>query len=276
MKTIKLTLLALSIVLGFSACSSDDDNNNNNNNNDGSTVIFPLNSNNYWKYDVVATNTQFTDDFNGTDSLYVNNANGNNYSLNANDNGIANGIMSSILTSGELTASEQDLTINGTLQLPLAGFVDFTIPLDNVKLYDIQANNNSTLSSVTDSFEQEIQGFPMTFDYTAEIIQVATYESMQLNGENYNNVTETRLTLDVEVSTVLVGQQLNMLNNQEVMAVTAYYANEIGLVRAEADINYEMSQNFISAVELLGGELPIPTSSSGTNVQELTEYFVEE
>ncbi|WP_274475562.1 hypothetical protein [Mangrovimonas aestuarii] len=276
MKTIKLTLLALSIVLGFSACSSDDDNNNNNNNTDGSTVIFPLNSNNYWKYDVVATNTQFTDDFNGTDSLYVNNANGNNYSLNANDNGIANGIMSSILTSGELTASEQDLTINGTLQLPLAGFVDFTIPLDNVKLYDIQANNNSTLSSVTDSFEQEIQGFPMTFDYTAEIIQVATYESMQLNGENYNNVTETRLTLDVEVSTVLVGQQLNMLNNQEVMAVTAYYANEIGLVRAEADINYEMSQNFISAVELLGGELPIPTSSSGTNVQELTEYFVEE
>lgn len=276
MKTIKLTLLALSIVLGFSACSSDDDNNNNNNNTDGSTVIFPLNSNNYWKYDVVATNTQFTDDFNGTDSLYVNNANGNNYSLNANDNGIANGIMSSILTSGELTASEQDLTINGTLQLPLAGFVDFTIPLDNVKLYDIQANNNSTLSSVTDSFEQEIQGFPMTFDYTAEIIQVATYESMQLNGENYNNVTETRLTLDVEVSTVLVGQQLNMLNNQEVMAVTAYYANEIGLVRAEADINYEMSQNFISAVELLGGELPIPTSSSGTNVQELTDYFVEE
>ena len=67
-------------------------------------------------------------------------------------------------------------------------------------------------------------------------------------------------------------QTVSILEPQNIITTSYYYAESIGLVRAESEQGFELSSELSSILGLLGVEIEIPTSFSIQNVEQLTEF----
>jgi len=278
MKSFKLLFLFLFTSLLITSCSSDDDNT------DPGEIsqpgnYFPSSLNNYWNFDVINTDNT-NEPVVSTDSLYVASETGSVFTLEVNDNMVANGTMDSFLINGSLTPSENNLIFSGTLELPeeISDFVDFEINLSNVVLYDTEAALGAELSSNSSTIEQDFNGIPITINYELTTNALGFSESMSLNGEMYSNVitSDIKLNLNVTATIEVFGNPttIAILESQDVLSITNYYAQAIGLVRSESESSYEISAVAITLFNEL--EIDVPPSGSGSNVQELSDYFVAE
>ena len=104
--------------------------------------------------------------------------------------------------------------------------------------------------------------------------------NLSVLNTNYDTVTSANITLRLSVSTtVTVGgfsQTLSLIDMQDVMSVDAFYAKNVGLISADAQIGYTLNANTLTLLELAGIELTnLPTSMSVTNTQELTTYTLQ-
>jgi len=241
--------------------------------------FFPLNVDNSWDYNVVNTDNNTAQNTTSEDELYVESETTNGYSLSVNQGGLANGTMSGILTSGELTRTETTLAANGTVGLPIDGF-DFQINLENALLYNTQADNGAQLSIKSGSFTQDFQGYPVTINYTLKSTQLQNLSSFDVNGTTYNSVTSSNISLELSVTTevtILVTQTISILDPQQVLSVNSYYAENVGLIKAEANTNYQLNTETAALLNQLGADLgALQTSLSLTNTQVLTDYNVIE
>ena len=277
MKTKKIFYLFLITSLLITSCSSDDDSNNPGEISQPGNY-FPSSLNNYWIYDVMSTDNSINETTVSTDSLYVISETATTFTLDVNDNMMANGAMDSFLTNGILTPTENNLTLNGTLELPpeISDLVDFEINLSNVILYDTEATLGAELSSNSNTIEQDFNGIPISINYELTTNALGFSESMTLNGETYSNVISSDLKLNLSViATIDVSGfpiDIAILESQDVLSITNYYVQSIGLVRSESESSYEISDAF----QLTGIEIGVPVSGSTSNIQELFEYLVAE
>lgn len=271
-------MLFIALLL-VSSCSDDDNTTDDSPNN--STITgnyFPTNLDSFWNYDVEASSSAATDVMFSTDELTVESINSNDFKLSANAGLPANGTMSGILVSGTLTSSDTSLTLNGTLDLPaeLSDLIAFEIALNNAVLYNVNASSDTILYSVSDQITQDVQGFPVTVDYEVHSKSLGFYNTITLNDEAFTNVVASKLVLNMGVSTsvTVAGILVNVpiLASQDLLVITSYYAENVGLVRAESNFNYEISATALATLANLGIDLGIPASGSASNVQELTTY----
>lgn len=278
MKFLKPTTLLLFCLLLWN-CSEDDTSSEDTPNETFTGNFFPLTTNNEWRYEVNNTDNDTNTTETNEDVLTVESESSNGFTLTANDGTVAYGTMSNILTTGELTRTETTLATNGSLSLPIDG-LDFSIDFNNALLYDTQASLNTELSSQTDSFTQDLQGFPITITYELTSTQLENLSDLSVLNTNYDTVTSANITLRLSVSTnVTVGgftQTLSLIDMQDVMSVDAFYAKNVGLISADAQIGYTLNANTLALLELAGIELTnLPTSMSVTNTQELTTYTLQ-
>ena len=278
MKFLKPTTLLLFCLLLWN-CSEDDTSSEDTPNETFTGNFFPLTTNNEWRYEVNNTDNDTNTTETNEDVLTVESESSNGFTLTANDGTVAYGTMSNILTTGELTRTETTLATNGSLSLPIDG-LDFSIDFNNALLYDTQASLNTELSSQTDSFTQDLQGFPITITYELTSTQLENLNNLSVLNTNYDTVTSANITLRLSVSTtVTVGgfsQTLSLIDMQDVMSVDAFYAKNVGLISADAQIGYTLNANTLTLLELAGIELTnLPTSMSVTNTQELTTYTLQ-
>ena len=278
MKFLKPTTLLLFCLLLWN-CSEDDTSSEDTPNETFTGNFFPLTTNNEWRYEVNNTDNDTNTTETNEDVLTVESESSNGFTLTANDGTVAYGTMSNILTTGELTRTETTLATNGSLSLPING-LDFSIDFNNALLYDTQASLNTELSSQTDSFTQDLQGFPITITYELTSTQLENLDNLSVLNTNYDTVTSANITLRLSVSTtVTVGgfsQTLSLIDMQDVMSVDAFYAKNVGLISADAQIGYTLNANTLTLLELAGIELTnLPTSMSVTNTQELTTYTLQ-
>lgn len=278
MKFLKPTTLLLFCLLLWN-CSEDDTSSEDTPNETFTGNFFPLTTNNEWRYEVNNTDNDTNTTETNEDVLTVESESSNGFTLTANDGTVAYGTMSNILTTGELTRTETTLATNGSLSLPIDG-LDFSIDFNNALLYDTQASLNTELSSQTDSFTQDLQGFPITITYELTSTQLENLSNLSVLNTNYDTVTSANITLRLSVSTtVTVGgftQTLSLIDMQDVMSVDAFYAKNVGLISADAQIGYTLNANTLALLELAGIELTnLPTSMSVTNTQELTTYTLQ-
>jgi len=259
-------------ILSLTACSNED--------NDDNTVVnppanyYPLAIDNYWNYDVTNRNLDLNETQNSRDSLYVSSANGNSFGLAVN--GIATGTMNTILTQMSLMPSDNRLSGTGSVTFPFEGLEDFQIGVNNVVFYDTNTAVNATLSAVEGVLEQMVEGLPIIANYTLRTVQGLISESMFLNNENYTNIIESRIIIELTITTnieVIPGSLIEVLilDTQDVLDITNYYAEDIGLVRSEADISYVLED-----FSQIGITLPIAGSLNASSVQILSTYSVEE
>jgi len=280
MKNLKaIMLLFLGLVL--ISCSSDDDS--------GSTPpvngdYFPATIGDLWIYNVVNENRDDPSfDFTATDLLTVNSATASNFTVEANS-GIspAAGSMNSFLTNGTLSKTDDMLLFTGDLELPeaFAGFSDETISLTDVALYDLNSDNGE-LSNTPGTIIQDLDIggtiFPLTIEYTFITSKLSSGSTITVDGTEYNNVIKGNLKLEVTVTaTVEILGAVSILGTQDVLSIDYYFAENIGLIKADAVQGYEVESTFIDLLEFSGVNLDIPTSISVTNAQELDSYVVAE
>ena len=277
-----LTLICL--IFSLVSCSSSDDSV------DVFTPLtgnyFPSSSGDFWNYNVVNTDVNNpAGNFTATDLLTVSTTSGNSFTLEVNNNtSPANGTLNALLVNGTLNRTEDKLTFNGNLQLPAEFeiFFDQTVALSNVVLYDLNANNNQELSSNSETLTQDLiidgQTFPVTINYEFVTTKLGNSNSEIVNGTNYQNVTKTRLTLNLDVLTeiVVLGSSVpySIIESQEVLSIDAYYAENVGLIKASSESSYQISDQILDLLTLLSIDLGFPESNSGTNIQELGDYSV--
>ncbi|MGB6267884.1 MAG: hypothetical protein WBF67_02655 [Olleya sp.] len=278
MQTTKpLLFLAFSILL-FN-CSDDDSNASDSGEEQTQFVgdFLPLTLNNQWNYDVENTDNDTNEVTLSEDVLVIESETATGFSLTVNQGTIANGVMSGILTSGDLSLTETTLVSNGTIGLPI-DIIDLNIELNNALLYNTEASVNTELYSLSDTFTQDLQGFPISINYTLTTTQLENIESMVVNDMTYNLVTSANISLELSISTeilipiVNITQTFSILDQQSVLSVDSFYAKNIGLIKAEADSGFTLSNQ----VQQLPIDLSmIPTSVSNTNTQELTSYILQ-
>jgi len=266
-------------LLLVSSCSDDDNISDDTPNNLPITGnYFPTNLDSFWNYDVEANSNAAPNEVFSTDELMVESINSNDFTLSANAGLPANGTMSGILVSGTLTNLGSSLSLNGVLDLPIefTNLIDFDITLNNAVLFDINASNNTLLYSLNEQVTQDVQGFPIIIDYEVKSKSLGFYNTLAINNEEYTNVVVSEIILNLSATTIVdfggFPITLNILEPQDLLVITSYYAENIGLVRAESNFNYEISATAIAALTNLGVDLGVPDSGSATNIQELTAY----
>ena len=284
MKYFKTYCIALLVLTTAFSCSDDDSDTPNDPTNENPNTVagnyFPLTVSDYWNYDVENTNNTTSETTMSTDNLYVISETAGVYDLDVNNGLIANGTMDSYLSNVSLARNETTLISNGALELPaeISDLIDFEININNIVLYDTEANNDVELSSNSSSVQQDFNGVPVTISYTLFSKSVDFSEEMMINGSNYDNVLTTKLVLNLNVAATLSVQgipfNINIIEPQNVLVITNYFSKNIGLIKAEANTSYTISPTAISALELAGFEINVPTSGSTTNIQNLTTYSV--
>lgn len=280
MKNLRILSFALMATLFFAACSSDDDSGDTNNEPETGN-FYPLTVDDYWNYDVeIVDNIEAMNNESLSDFLFVESQIGSTYNLGVNTNDIGNGTMSGILANGLLTRTDSTLEIDGSLQLPLEEFGDFSIDFIDIILYDLNASNNDEMSSTSGNFTEDFQGTPITVTYNLTTTDKGNNNSLTVNGTSYSNITKSNLKVELSiVATIEVnGSPANftILDEQDVVSIDNYFAENVGLIKSESDITYELNATTLSLLQAINITINVPTTLDVENDQELNGYQVAE
>lgn len=268
MKNTILSLFALAAVV--SSCGSDSSDDNNNQNNDN---YLPLTVDNYWKYEVSSDNAVV-----GNDSLYIE----KDTTINANVykkfaiNGLPNGFFSGVMNGNAVRKSGSKILLTGITGLNLSAELPVNIEIVDLPVFDSAASTGTVIGTKDGSFSQTISGFPLTVTYSLTATQGETLPTYTVpGGAEYTDVKSVSIKLNLKVTTsveIFPGNSLSIpvLQQQDVVVSTTYFANDIGMVYASTNIAYEL-EDFSS----LGITLPIPQTFSQTQTEKLIAHQVE-
>ena len=82
------------------------------------------------------------------------------------------------------------------------------------------------------------------------------------------------LSFDIYATIPVLGN-MAIIDNQEVIVIENYFAEEVGLIKSEAVQSYEMDANFVALLENTQTDLGIETSFHMINEQELDDYLIQ-
>ena len=265
---IKLTSLLLTLLV-ISSCTSEDDGPGDQS---SGSNYFPLAINNYWNYHNRSQEVGM-EEIQSEDSLYVAGASGNSYTLDAEQP--VEGLTTSLFANGSLKKNGTQLLYTGSFDFMIEGMESFSIPLQNVVVYDASANVNTELFSVSNTLTETINTIPFKIDYTVFTTDEGDLESFEVNGTTYNDVIASKFVLELKISAVVefLGQtaEIPVLDTQEVSVGTNYYAADVGLVKSEVVFSYELED--LSQYPI---ELPMAQTATVNSSQELTTYVAVE
>ncbi|MGB0982213.1 MAG: hypothetical protein ACPGUH_08960 [Winogradskyella sp.] len=282
MKNIKHLLLPFVALCIITSCSNDDTPTNDDVANEGN--FFPSTVNDFWKYDVSNTNNATNETTMSQDSLYVVSETDTNFTLGVNNGLPANGAVLALMTSGDLTRTNTTLTLDGSLDLPseITELIDFDINLVDFLLYNTEAANATELASYGNTITQNFNGIPLTITYQLTSTSLGFTENLTLNNVAYTDVVSSKLTLAISITAsveVVPGFPIDIaiLESQDILDSTNYFAKNIGLVHADSAAAYQINPLAVTAIETaLGTDFPIPASGSSTITQVLVAYDIAE
>ncbi|ESU28186.1 lipoprotein precursor [Flavobacterium limnosediminis JC2902] len=246
------------------SCSSDDSDNGGNNSSDTNFTI-PLTIGKYWTYDVEGEGV------NTRDSLYISNDTiiaGNTYKKFKTRENLATGFYSSSLRNNGVREVDHKLLLSGDLsladgqQLPIG--LDLSL-LDFI-IFKKNATNGEVLSTKSGSFQQTVESFPLTINYTLQSKGGETIPNFTSpNGDTYTNVRTSKIVLRVTITTVISGLPITVLPAQDVITSTQYVADGIGVVYTNTVTTYNIN-------EYVASELGIPSTNTQTQEEFLDTH----
>lgn len=245
------------LFLGLTSCSSSDDNGSNN----PASTFFPLTSTLAWEYDVKLDSENV-----GHDVLFVSGEttiNGKTYKqLKTTET--PTGFYTSTLNTNNLRIDGDKLLLTGSTGLAAADFLPLDIAVSDFVIFKENASANAQLDALSGTTEQDLQGFPLKIDYKLKSVFKESLANFTVPGKaTYQNVKVIKLIANLKVSTVYVLPVVNtpvtiaLLDAQDVIVSTQYYAEGIGMIYSKTDVNYQVND-----FSQFGLELPIPQSGS--------------
>ncbi|HET8886631.1 MAG TPA: hypothetical protein VFM70_09805 [Salinimicrobium sp.] len=265
---IKLTSLLL-MLLVISACSSEDDGPGDTS---SDSNYFPLSMDNYWNYDNRSQEVGM-EEMQSEDSLYVAEESNNSYTLDAEQP--VEGLTTSLFANGNMKKNGSQLLYTGSFDFMIEGFESFSIPLQNVVVYDASANAGSELYSVSNTLTETVNSIPFEIEYTVSTTDEGDLASFDVNGVTYEDVISSKfiLTLRITTSIEVFGDpiEIPILETQDISVGQNFYAADVGMIQSDVVFSYELedlSQYPIS--------LPVAQSATVNSSQELTTYVAVE
>ena len=264
--TMNISKLFCLLLIGLAvyACSDDDTDIPDTNPPVDADNFFPLVIGNTWDYENVTTSPG-VEDFVSNETLSVAGSTGVLFDLET-DNPMNAGPVTSALSQGVLSKSGDQLIFSGSLGFAVEGFPDFDIALDNAAIYDLSASQGSVMYNDSGSFQETIEGAPITFNYEIETVMGDSFNSYQVNGTTYDDVISSKIIVTLEITATLFFE-VTILPEQQVVEIENYFANDIGMVFSNTDVIFDF-------IEL--DQIPIPVEDLEFVVtQSLESYDVE-
>jgi hypothetical protein len=261
----KITLLFVLIIIV--SCSTNDDKQE-----DPVVEVynyFPLTLSSYWNY-----NNENEEGI-AKDSLYTSSnevLNGLNYTKFIASEPIS-GFMTSMMSQNLMRTAESKLFLNGEFGTPLIeGFPDISIPLTDLIIYDKEAENGTLLSEEIGEISEIIDDIPIIINYTISTIQGDILDE-GTGAFSSNKVLTSSIILNLSISTniEILGTVIviPILQAQDVIKTTNYFASGVGLIFSESLIEYELED-----LSSLGIDLPIPSEDSSSATQNINTYQI--
>ena len=267
----------------FFSCSSEDNESETTDPVLTASDFSPNSEGSYWVYNVDSTSSDLPEmDFSSIDSLYIVSTSNAAYILEANNGIGADGSMNSILTSGSLSTTDTTLTYSGALDLPIDIVVDQALEISDLILIDLEADNGSVLSTIEGAFTEtiDIQGSMIPINVNFELFSAKEdlYDSKIVNGVSYTNVYEGTLNFNLSVTgTVTIfgfGQNINIIESQNILSIKYYYGANLGLLRAESEQGFELAPEVIALIDQTSGGNEFPSSATVNGVEALINYVI--
>ena len=261
----KITLLFVLIIIV--SCSTNDDKQE-----DPVVQVynyFPLTLSSYWNY-----NNENEEGI-AKDSLYTSSnevLNGLNYTKFIASEPIS-GFMTSMMSQNLMRTAESKLFLNGEFGTPLIeGFPEISIPLTDLIIYDKEAENGTLLSEEIGEISEIIDDIPIIINYTISTIQGDILDE-GTGVFSSNKVLTSSIILNLSISTniEILGTVIviPILQAQDVIKTTNYFASGVGLIFSESLIEYELED-----LSSLGIDLPIPSEDSSSATQNIDTYQI--
>ena len=275
MKKILVILFSLSLIScaveGLESTIEDNSNNPNNPNNSTTfTDALPMNTGNYWTYDVVGlANTR--------DSLYIfgdETVGAHTYKKFKNRNNIATGFYCSSLNNNNVRKEAGKLLLTGNLSvlqgITLPTGVDFSVT--DFIIFKENATNGEILSEKTGTFQQTISSLPITIEYRLRSIggeSFASYTSP--NSDVYPNVKSTKIIMSLKITSTqtIAGFPItvNILPQQDVVISTQYLSKNIGVVYTKTNTNFSLNA-------AIAAQIGLPVTTTQVQEEFLDTYSV--
>lgn len=265
----KFIILLFGITL-FS-CSSDDNSGGLDNNN--SSDYLPQEQGNYWVYDV---NSGY---FSGRDSLYIagtTSSAGNTYQTYLTSD-IPYGFYSGLMSSGQSRTSGSKMFINGSFSFgDILGIeLGSNINLDDFVIFDNNTVQGTILDTESGSFNVPYSDeVDLLVEYTLSSKTGQSYSNYSLSsGDSYEDVRSTEIVISAKITanTEVFGFPISLpiLDTQNVVSSTQYYAKNVGVVNVNTTVQYQLNE-----IPDTGFELPILQSFSNNITEVLDIYFI--
>ena len=267
----------------FFSCSSEDNESETTDPVLTASDFSPNSEGSYWVYNVDSTSSDLPEmDFSSIDSLYIVSTSNAAYTLEANNGIGADGSMNSILTSGSLSTTDTTLIYSGALDLPIDIVVDQALEISDLILIDLEADNGSVLSTIEGAFTEtiDIQGSMIPINVNFELFSAKEdlYDSKIVNGVSYTNVYEGTLNFNLSVTGTITifgfGQNINIIESQNILSIKYYYGANLGLLRAESEQGFELAPEVIALIDQTSGGNEFPSSATVTGVEALINYVI--
>jgi hypothetical protein len=230
----------------------------------GEVTYMPDTNGTFWVYDVPGSLE------NGRDSLYV-----------FRDTIIANktykkfktkdepyGFYSGALNNNGVRKDGDRLLVTGSTQVSLTEDTPFNINITDLVIFKQSASAGETLGAVTGTVNQQYNGFPVIVDYTLTTKALADVASLTVNGAVYNNVKRVETVISIKISSTLAGITFPVVDTQDVVTSTQFYAENIGAVKTITDFTYEIRPEIAS-------QFNIPVSSQQHQEELLITHNVD-
>lgn len=257
MKKLPIVLILIALCI---SCSEEDDSFL-----ETDINYFPLELDNSWTYKNQLN--QSSGNSQGTETLTANDKNENRYNFSQTENELV-GIFTSILASGDVYKQDgnQQIILDGQFNVDLEDELSgFEIPFQDIVLYDTNLSQGNTMSFSSGEFQQEINGFPVDFNFEINSIHKGFVMEESLNGESYEDVFISEIQVSLSAEVFIVFSDFTILQNQQITSITNYYAKDIGLIKSE--VSTEII--FEDIPDQLNTEIP---DVNFTSSQELETY----
>ncbi|RMB60507.1 hypothetical protein EAX61_06710 [Dokdonia sinensis] len=278
MKRSFLLLLIFSLaIFTFASCNDSedsddvmemgtDDDQGDDENEESTKSYFSTTQGNRWVYDVSVDQMPAT-----RDTLIVVapvNQDGTQFTdLEASET--STGFMTGLLSNGLITEDNARLTYTGSITVPVDPTNPFTIDIPASVVYDESQIAGTVLSVNEQTITQDLNGFPITIDVTAETRQLGVVQNYTVGTMTFDSVIQSELAVSATISTVVVGIPVTVLVPQEVLVATNTYAEDIGLVDSTVSFQYE----FIDLTPF-GITFPFPPTASNVTTQQAVDIMV--
>lgn len=270
----KITYLLSLLVL--TSCSSDDD---------APTEIqtqsnyFPLVVGNQWNYSNTSEDYNGTSDSNETlnveDEILVNNI--EKYQLISTVEE-ANVSITSILSTGLVYKQNGKMFLSGNFNFSLeeeSNLPDLGIDFEDLVIYDENATQGSILFDLDEGITlPEFNNITISATIQIQSKSLGNLELLEVNGVTFEDVISSSITVKIGVTASAIVPPLPIpitvaiFDNQEVIASTNYFANQVGLIKSETTLNIEFND--------LGTFFPLELDNIFTQFsQEITNYEVQ-